>query len=966
MKKILILITFVLLISTLQFFQPLFSVYAEKATEHSVWKNWDSKENVPVNKSWTISFNQPVDSDSINKDNVYIVDSKNNMVDISFALSNEGRELIIEAPTTGYNPFETYTLYITENVKSNSQQILNEPIKMEFIVGSDEIVKFKPLVPREDSKNEVVYQDNVKLLNEQQSQSINVLDENTIIANDVSSLLEIGDVLVLPPSEEYPFGLAKKIISIDKTSEQQIFKTEEPSIDEIIQNIDISQRIPITLDHVKGDISLEPNRNILLASTDSKVLNNGVIASVSGEDIELSFSNLQIGENYYVDGAITLKNSELFVDINDDWFWKGIKSGVVEFDGTVDIHAAIGAKQQIKEGFRKEVKIIDFYVPVPSFPIVGASFELFLVTELNGEVRLEYRKSMDFQIGAQWNEGSVNKIDNAKLPEEYYSPKEETSLTGEVNFNGKIGMGAGVYLSITEIKLVGMAVDAGLKTKLATYLYKDTACYKGSNSIYLDAGIDIKVLKSKYTLLGVEKLLDNTDVCQYVEELNVSPLEIKLNPGESQLIRIEKLYKAGRPDYTLKDITFTSSDESIAMVDNQGTVTVNKNAKQGSTTEIDVTYNNQSGNEIKKKVQVTILPSTEEPNEDNDNDNEPGEGSDNPNINYSYQLASLGGSYWDYPRWSPPGSFILKKDGTVWAFGSNNTGELGLGFESEEVKQPQQLKNLPKIKKVIFGIYNTLFLTTDGKVYAREKKLWSNVIDGSVVVPFLLEELVDIVDIAVTNDAEYYLKSDGTVWRSGKYPAVRNGEGYTLPPFQIEGLTGIVKIFNNGAVLKADGTIWGMYYVGESEFWRQYTELSEIVWADEDYFVKADGSLWESYSLRDKPVITYKYEGISNVMKISGNTILLKDGTVKMIVTGDVQDGRQMPPERYVNINRVNKVDYFAGYENIGFYYADVPGLIDIVDISNNVAVDKYGGVWEIRNNWKEQKIDINLIPKNL
>ncbi|SOB90781.1 WD40 repeat protein [Ureibacillus xyleni] len=624
-NKRFLIVYIALLLLTLQFFQMEQIAFANEKVETS-WKDWGKKDNVPKNKTWTVSFNQPIDVDSITADNVYIVDSYDQKMAVSFTISNEGKELIIEAPTYDYTPYETYTLYI-ENVQSQNQQVIKEPIKMDFTVDENEIIEeSEKLVPRQDSKNEVNYRDNVELMNEQQSQSIQVIDDNTIVLNSENHTLEKGEIFILPPSDEYPFGLSKKIISIEKNVDHYVIKTEEPTIEEIVENIDISQRIPITMNHIKGDMSLEgaiasTNYDFLNGKeSNTKILNNGVVASQDlNDDIILNLAKLKIGDNFYVDGAITLKNADLFVDVNDSWWWKGVESGVVEFEGTIDIKGSVSAKKSNKDSkLAKRVKVTDLYVPVPAFPVVGASIELFLVVELNGEVRFEYNKKMDFRLGAKFDDGDIKKIKDLELPKEEKPPTNEWTFTKEINFNGKLGVGAGLYLSLTQIDLAGLEMDAGLKTKLATYLYKDTVCYKGSNSLYFDAGINVKVLKkSKLTLLGIEKLLDNGNICEYVEELNVSPFEIALQPGESESIHVEKVFKAGGSDYTLKDISFTSSDENVATVDRDGVVIVSNDATEDSTAEITVIYNNGKGNEIKKTVKVNVFTLENEDEDEN-------------------------------------------------------------------------------------------------------------------------------------------------------------------------------------------------------------------------------------------------------------------------------------------------------------------------------------------------------------
>ena len=72
-NKRFLLVYIAILLFTLQFFQMEQVASANEKVETS-WKDWGKKDNVPKNKTWTVSFNQPIDVDSITADNVYIVD----------------------------------------------------------------------------------------------------------------------------------------------------------------------------------------------------------------------------------------------------------------------------------------------------------------------------------------------------------------------------------------------------------------------------------------------------------------------------------------------------------------------------------------------------------------------------------------------------------------------------------------------------------------------------------------------------------------------------------------------------------------------------------------------------------------------------------------------------------------------------------------------------------------------------
>lgn len=69
------------------------------------------------NKTWTITFNQAVDSRSIHDDTVYVLNTKGEHVEgITFTFDQ--KKFSVHAPAKGYLPGETYTLVITNNLKA--------------------------------------------------------------------------------------------------------------------------------------------------------------------------------------------------------------------------------------------------------------------------------------------------------------------------------------------------------------------------------------------------------------------------------------------------------------------------------------------------------------------------------------------------------------------------------------------------------------------------------------------------------------------------------------------------------------------------------------------------------------------------------------------------------------------------------------------------------------------------------
>ena len=59
----------------------------------------------------------------------------------------------------------------------------------------------------------------------------------------------------------------------------------------------------------------------------------------------------------------------------------------------------------------------------------------------------------------------------------------------------------------------------------------------------------------------------------------------------------------------------------------------------------------------------------------------------------------------------------ISDDGTVFAFGHNNYGQLGLGH-NDEISEPSRIPNLPKIKQVSCGCESTFCVDYDGYIWS--------------------------------------------------------------------------------------------------------------------------------------------------------------------------------------------------------------------------------------------------------
>lgn len=99
------------------------------------WHEWDAKENISVDKVWTVKFNLPLDRDSINSDSIYIKDSADRLIPAVVSLVDD-KTVVVDA-NNDYEPGE-YFLYISDAVKSKTGSCLKQPVKMRFTVNNNE------------------------------------------------------------------------------------------------------------------------------------------------------------------------------------------------------------------------------------------------------------------------------------------------------------------------------------------------------------------------------------------------------------------------------------------------------------------------------------------------------------------------------------------------------------------------------------------------------------------------------------------------------------------------------------------------------------------------------------------------------------------------------------------------------------------------------------------------------------
>jgi alpha-tubulin suppressor-like RCC1 family protein len=215
--------------------------------------------------------------------------------------------------------------------------------------------------------------------------------------------------------------------------------------------------------------------------------------------------------------------------------------------------------------------------------------------------------------------------------------------------------------------------------------------------------------------------------------------------------------------------------------------------------------------------------------------------------------------------------YALKTDGTVWAWGGNDYGQLGIGSK-EPSPTPVQVLNLDNVIAIAAGMQVAYAVTEDHTVWGwglnenHQLLLHGSVVESLVPVE-LLEGATDVI-VSALGVASYALMEDGHVESWGNNGSYQLGRTETVasligPVTDIYGnVLSDIKAVAAGRpfayALKEDGTVWGwgnnkLGLLGAAAAkYNQYavqvqgfTGVKAIACGQETgYALKTDGTVW--------------------------------------------------------------------------------------------------------------------------
>ena len=172
-------------------------------------------------------------------------------------------------------------------------------------------------------------------------------------------------------------------------------------------------------------------------------------------------------------------------------------------------------------------------------------------------------------------------------------------------------------------------------------------------------------------------------------------------------------------------------------------------------------------------------------------------------------------------------TIALKADGTVWSWGYNYYGQLGLGDNSNRYK-PTQL-NINNVVDISAGSNHVLLLTKDGKVYSFGSNSYSQLgRNGNTLVPEEITTLENVTKISAGSYHSMAVTEDGSVYTWGYNGNGQLGNGTSTSnavPSKIR-LKNIIKIATKNqtsTAIDGDGNLYAWGYNGYGQLGNETT-----------------------------------------------------------------------------------------------------------------------------------------------
>lgn len=562
-------------------------------------------DDVPTDKMFTITFSDEVNVQTLQEDAIIVEDAQGNVVQgVSFALhEQQQQEVFVIAPVEQYEPNSSYTLTIHETVESADGTALQQTTTMDFTTASEA----NTFEARPNSPNEVVYEDNATVLPSSVQADYEPNNQQFTITEPVE--LQANDIVIFPPTEEAPNGFAKKVVSVKTSDGNTIIETTEPTYEEVVKNIDISQEVAITTDDFK--IAGDAAQRVVFSKNQEHVIKNedGTKGLIKFDEFKDTYGNvvgttvyfenikydlLNTGKYNSLTGDLRLVNPKLALDVTT--------GSVNEIRLTSNFNVNIDKTLTLAEAkWEKKRLPLPVEVPVKIAGAVGGSIIPYFELSAKGELTLGF----DVNVETNLNIGFVRTDDGWKGFNRSTFDASPTLHALKAEAEAKLAVGLAIQAEFLQFAIGGMEGAMYGKVNASG----DLTCY----NVTAYGGVHVSGFIGKHEnplmylkAIDLEGSIGKAVTC---ELRSIEADDLTINVGKSK-----KLAVTGKK-LTLEDIQITlpdnsvslkTSDPTVATVTKNGQVKVPTTAKHGDTATITIAYTNVVGKSVQTSVKVTV------------------------------------------------------------------------------------------------------------------------------------------------------------------------------------------------------------------------------------------------------------------------------------------------------------------------------------------------------------------------
>lgn len=285
----------------------------------------------------------------------------------------------------------------------------------------------------------------------------------------MTSGVEPGDVVLLPPCEEFPFGTALKVSSVEASVAASPMEWYDhlfiwgwiPDVNEVFSNV-----------HVNEELSISD----LVAASQSASL-GGISFSASPNSLGVSAS-LDLGDGIGLSGSFTISDfyAHVRLDTRDGGGSTPLDTQVAaDVDFRCTVSPSISLRVSALPDELSSFQVFTLPIPCAGVKGLGLNFNVYVVVDVTGEVGLT--ASVTYEAGLEKGfEGE---------------PRLSASVTaGDVEqrlaLTGKVGVQPTIALELF-VPILDLGVEAGAGASVERVEHPGLVCGNGSAWVYSNA-----------------------------------------------------------------------------------------------------------------------------------------------------------------------------------------------------------------------------------------------------------------------------------------------------------------------------------------------------------------------------------------------------------------------------------------------------------------------------------------------